>query len=138
MPRPIKNRYVKFIPNITEFMPKGDISSEVIVLYIEELEAIRLVDLEKKEQTESADEMQISRGTLQRILTSARTKIADSLVYGKKLVISGGNFEIGDCINICKRCSSTYNKKILANCPKCHSLGYMYNKGGRRYQGGRK
>jgi predicted DNA-binding protein (UPF0251 family)/predicted Fe-Mo cluster-binding NifX family protein len=59
----------------------------------EEVEAIRLRDLERLEQTECGRKMNVSRPTFQRILASARLKIADSLLRGKALRIEGGNYE---------------------------------------------
>jgi len=65
-----------------------------IRLTVEEAEALRLKELEKLEQKESAERMNISRPTFQRILSSARHKTADALLNGKVLRIQGGNFEI--------------------------------------------
>jgi len=35
--------------------------------------------------------MGVSRGTVQRLLSSARAKVADALVHGKALVLEGGD-----------------------------------------------
>ena len=78
--RPTKWRKVEFIPNIQYFAP-SDIDTASLqenILRIEELEAIRLKDLEGMEQEECADKMEVSRQTFQRILNAAREKIADS------------------------------------------------------------
>jgi predicted DNA-binding protein (UPF0251 family)/predicted Fe-Mo cluster-binding NifX family protein len=95
MSRPQKHRRVAFIPDVTFFKPAGiplrDI--EEIQLTVEELEAIRLKDLEGLEQGEGADKMNVSRPTFQRILSSARQKIAEALLNGKSIRIEGGNFE---------------------------------------------
>jgi len=61
---------------------------------IEEAEAVRLKDLEGLEQEQGAEKMNISRPTFQRILASARQKIADALLNGKAIRIDGGNFEM--------------------------------------------
>jgi nucleoid DNA-binding protein len=61
---------------------------------IEEAEAIRLKDLEGLEQEQGAEKMNISRPTFQRVLASARQKIADALLNGKAIRIDGGNFEM--------------------------------------------
>jgi predicted DNA-binding protein (UPF0251 family) len=63
-------------------------------LSLEEIEAIRLRDLEHLEQIVCAKQMNISRSTFQRVLASARRKIADSLLTGKALRIEGGNYEL--------------------------------------------
>ena len=65
---------------------------EEVRLVVEELEAIRLKDLEGLEQEETAVKMGISQPTLHRILLSAHTKTADALVNGKALRIDGGDY----------------------------------------------
>jgi predicted DNA-binding protein (UPF0251 family) len=67
---------------------------ETVTLAIEDLEAVRLCDLEGLEQDEAAVRMNISRGTLQRTLYDARRKIADALCSGKSISIGGGNYEV--------------------------------------------
>ncbi len=53
---------------------------EEIYLFQDELEALRLCDLEGLTQEEAGRQMDVSRGTIQRILTSARRKCAEALV----------------------------------------------------------
>jgi len=96
MPRLPKCRRVAFLPNVTYFKPAGiplRLLDEVI-LSVEEAEAIRLKDLEGLAQKPSAEKMNISRPTFQRVLASARRKIADVLLNGKAIRIEGGNFEV--------------------------------------------
>lgn len=69
---------------------------ECIQLTVVELEALRLCDMEDKDQEEASRCMGISRGTLQRILYSARRKTAEALCVGKGIMIEGGNYEIAD------------------------------------------
>jgi len=61
---------------------------------VEEAEAVRLKDLEGLDQEAGAARMNVSRPTFQRILSSARQKIADALLNGKSIKIEGGNFEV--------------------------------------------
>jgi hypothetical protein len=61
---------------------------------IEEIEAIRLKDIEDLEQEQSAEKMNVSRSTFVRILDASRKKIADALINGKAIRIVGGNFEM--------------------------------------------
>ena len=94
MSRPPKWRKVEFIPNIQYFVP-FDVQTNNIeenILRIEEVEAIRLKDLEGLEQEECAEKMEVSRQTFQRILNIGREKIADSIINGKAIRIEGGNF----------------------------------------------
>jgi len=96
MSRPIKWRRVAFIPEVTYFKPAGiplRVLDEVR-LTVEEAEAIRLKDLEGLEQEPGAEKMNISRPTFQRVLSSARQKIAGALLNGKAIRIEGGNFEM--------------------------------------------
>jgi len=66
---------------------------EESVMGMDEFEAVRLKDLEGLEQEEAAKKMKISRSTFQRLVVSARKKIADAIVHGKAIKIEGGNFK---------------------------------------------
>ena len=96
MPRPTKCRRVASLPDVTYFKPAGvplRVLDEV-VLSVEEVEAIRLRDLEGLEQEQCGERMSVSRPTFQRVLESARQKIAEALLHGKAIRIEGGNFEM--------------------------------------------
>ena len=69
------------------FKPRGIPSNklESIILYDDEIEAIRLADLESLYQQECATKMGISRTTFSRLIESARKKIADALLNKKLL-----------------------------------------------------
>ena len=105
MPRPPKCRRVAFLPNVTYFKPAGIPlrALDEVRLSVEEAEAIRLKDLEGLEQEEGAERMNISRPTFQRVLASARQKMADALLNGKAIRIEGGSFEMASsrfkCLN---------------------------------------
>lgn len=60
---------------------------EEIVLTKEEMEAVKLKDFDGLEQTEASKKMNTSQSTFQRILASARLKIAEAIVNGKALKI---------------------------------------------------
>ena len=92
MTRKKKPRCVNFMPEITYFKPSGvPLSSlEEVCLTYDELEAIRLADLEGMEQIPASKKMKISQPTLQRILTETHKKIADALVKGKAIRVEGG------------------------------------------------
>ena len=89
MVRPIKPRRVLFSPNVVYFKPRAVPLSllDEVDLGIDELEALRLCDYKNLEQTEAAKKMKISQSTLQRILTSARKKVAEALTEGKAIKI---------------------------------------------------
>ncbi|MGB9836997.1 MAG: DUF134 domain-containing protein [Candidatus Saccharicenans sp.] len=92
MPRPFCPRRIGWKPGISRFFPEGGQfdSAEIITLKLDELEAIRLADLDGLYQEEAAEKMGVSRPTFARILESARRKVAEALVKGKGLVIEGG------------------------------------------------
>jgi predicted DNA-binding protein (UPF0251 family) len=96
MSRPPKCRRVAFLPGVTYFKPAGIPlrALEEVRLSVEEAEAIRLKDLEGLEQEQGAEKMNVSRPTFQRVLASARLKMADALLNGKAIRIEGGNFEM--------------------------------------------
>ena len=62
---------------------------EIINLAHDELETLHLCDGEGKTQEEAGVCMGVSRGTVQRLLASARHKVARALVEQKALAISG-------------------------------------------------
>jgi len=81
-----------FDPDVVYFKPRAVPLSmlEEVDLSIDELEALRLCDLEDFKQEEAAKKMKISQSTLQRILTSARKKVAEALIRGKAIKIRKG------------------------------------------------
>lgn len=96
MPRPTKWRRVSAMPEVTYFKPAGIPMHmlEETCLSVEEAESLRLKDVEGLEQEQGAEKMGVSRPTFQRILASARHKVADALLNGKAIRIEGGNFEL--------------------------------------------
>lgn len=96
MPRPRLRRRVRYWKGVTHFKPAGVMLAELeeTVLTIDELEAIRLCDLEEIGQKEAAQKMKISQPTLQRILAAARKKTADALVNSKAIRIQGGEYKM--------------------------------------------
>ncbi len=105
MPRPYKPRRVSAMPRFTYFKPTGIPISllDEIVLTVDELEALRLKDVEKLEQNECAARMDVAQSTLQRILVSAHEKVAKAIVEGKVLRIHGGPYAL-EGEKICGRC----------------------------------
>ncbi|MFP4050405.1 MAG: DUF134 domain-containing protein [Thermoplasmata archaeon] len=85
-------RRVGWVPDKKSFYPEKDEDSSEIVLKIEEVEAVRLVDLENLTQEEAAQEMGISRKTFWNDLKNAREKIARALTEGKTIKIEGGSY----------------------------------------------
>ena len=110
MPRPRKCRKVCCLPKSNLFGPidKTMIENQIIIMTVDEYEAIRLMDLEGMTQEECAEKMNVARTTVQRIYNEARLKIAKSLVNGYLLKIEGGDYQL------CEENSS------LFGCRRCH------------------
>jgi uncharacterized protein len=70
------------------FKPTGTPLSklEQIELFRDEMEALRLCDMDGLTQEEAGQKMGVSRGTVQRIITIARRKTAEALTEGRALV----------------------------------------------------
>lgn len=94
-------------------------SLEVNNLNADELEAMRLCDLEDKEQEVAANQMKISRQTLQRALYSGRKKVVQALVNGEAIAI--------------------HFPEYISQAPTpLQGMGFGYGRGrGRRFRGGR-
>lgn len=97
MPRPKRCRRICSEPLNSVFYPSTDNDLEGISLTLDEYEVIRLVDLEGYSHLECAKQMDISRSTVQEIYEGARKKIASFIVYGRKLYIRGGNYQVCGC-----------------------------------------
>lgn len=118
MPRPQRCRRVCTEPQFLCFSPDGIEQPEEMVLSVDEYEVIRLVDYEKKSHEQCAAVMDISRTTVTEIYERARYKIAECLVQGKQLSISGGNYMICPGKKSC--CGKPCRKeKILAGKKGC-------------------
>ena len=90
MPRPTRCRRIGRIPAYRSFSPDDVEPAESVLLTIDEYEALRLLDGEGMTQEECAASMNIARTTVTAIYDSARKKIADVVVNGKRLLIAGG------------------------------------------------
>lgn len=134
MARPSKPRFVTGEPQVDYFKPRGipmrDLEQER--LSVEELEAIRLTDVEGLYQEDAAQRMEISRQTFQRLLSSAREKVARCLVEGKALGIEGGNYVLGGETRMleCSSCGHSWEEPFgtgvracEAECPRCGECG---------------
>ncbi|WP_312647999.1 DUF134 domain-containing protein [Aminipila sp.] len=129
MPRPRKFRRVCCMPITECFGPicsnkninvdcdsMPPIDCPPVQMSVDEYETIRLMDLEGCTQEECAIQMGIARTTVQGIYNGARKKLADSLVHGKRLIITGGDYML--CENFEAGCGHGCNKKCHQ---RCHS-----------------
>jgi len=154
MPRPRKCRRIAFMPGINYYKPAGVPLRflDEVCLSFEEIEAVRLKDLEDLDQEKSAGRMNISRSTFQRVLESARRKIADALLNGKAIRIEGGNFEMLPHRYVCENGHQwdvpleQATAEPMQACPVCNTtapsllteinLTRGRGRGGRCYRGG--
>lgn len=84
MVRPFCHRHLRFRPRCRYFKPRGiplRLLQEVVLLP-DEIEAIKLHDLDGLNHKQSASAMKISQPTFSRILSRAYGKIAQALIHG--------------------------------------------------------
>ena len=67
---------------------------EQVYISHDEVEALRLAELEKKYQEEASKEMGVSRATFGRTLDTARYKLVDAFINGKGIQVEGGSYMI--------------------------------------------
>ena len=114
MARPQKCRRICNVPQTDSFRPEKHRGEIPIIMTVDEYEVIRLVDLEEKTHEQCALQMDISRSTVQEIYENARRKLAACIVYGRKLVIAGGNYRVCDGRENCRcelKCRQADNNK---------------------------
>ncbi len=89
MARPTCPRRITHSPRATYYKPAGIPLCELreVELGADELEAIRLADVEDLYHTEAAERMGVSRQTFDRIVLRAHKKIGAALVNGQALRI---------------------------------------------------
>lgn len=89
MTRPRLLKRICFDPKAHYFKPQRIPMRQLeeVILTKEEMESIKLKDYDNLEQTQAAKKMNTSQSTFQRILISARIKIAKAVVEGKALKI---------------------------------------------------
>jgi len=92
--RPKKTRQIRCSPQARAFSPQGKCSKQTVTLLLDEIEAIRLADLEGLSQEQTARKMQVHRSTVSRILASAHKKLADAMVHIKSIQVTKGCCEI--------------------------------------------
>lgn len=97
MSRPPKPRAVRHDPQVVYFKPAGVPLRllEEVALGLDELEAMRLADLENLSHEAVGAMMNVSRATAGRILAEARRKVATALVNGWAIRLEGGMVELG-------------------------------------------
>jgi len=95
MGRPRCNFIVGCCPEFSSFKPYGFIQGrpdgadceDCVEITPEEIESLRLKNIQNLDQTKAAAKMGVSQSTFQRVLTSAYKKVSLALIEGKELRI---------------------------------------------------
>lgn len=90
MPRCKKHRHCRMLEGEKIFKPRSTPLAELELaeISLDEFEAVRLCDHDQLSQIEAAARMDVSRGTVQRLLEAGRFKIADALLHDKAIQIN--------------------------------------------------
>lgn len=128
MARPHKCRWIGANPPVRMFKPAGVPLRDTgeVVLRRDELEALRLGDLEGLYHGEAAKQINVSRATFGRLIESARRKVAQALVQGLAVRVEGGTVAMKrDRHFICSECKHrfavTCGTPRPDACPACNS-----------------
>lgn len=131
MARPKCTRRIHNPPADRCFGPKCEESAgdDAIRLTIDEYEALRLCDLLKMHHHEAADEMNVSRQTIGRILESAREKTARAIIEGLSLIVAGGQYTmISTRAFRCASCNARWEMPFGGGrpqqCPQCNGTNF--------------
>jgi predicted DNA-binding protein (UPF0251 family) len=124
--RPVCCRRISCQPGCRLFKPAGvpALQLETVTLSLDELEAIRLADLEGLYQEEAAKRMNVSRQTFARIVEAGRRKAALALTAGHALRIQGGEVEMSRTRSFtCASCGHVWEVAHglarPSECPSC-------------------
>ena len=114
MARPRKCRRICHLPPAREFRPEGEAEGEV-TLTLDEVECLRLLDVEGLTQEQCAAQMEVARATAALICAAARAKVADALVHGRIIRIQGGE------VALCRRMGRCCGRCGGEDCPRCRN-----------------
>lgn len=89
-------RYARRLDAKRVFVPVGKDRQNALInnVTLDEFEALRLIDLEGLSQIDASKDMQVSRATIQRLLTSGRKKITEALLYQRIIEIENETHNI--------------------------------------------
>ncbi len=123
MPRPFKARRIYGDFDADYFKPRGRRMGELeeISLEADEMEALRLADLEDKYQNDAAELMGVSRQTFGNIIKRAHQKVADALINGKAIRFTPVVSEGMQCHGCGRRWAETTYTQRNGHCPDCDS-----------------
>lgn len=128
MARPVHCRRIGWRPENRCFIPQGMpmCCRGEVVLGLDEVEAMRLSDVEGLYHSQAAEEMNVSRQTFGRIIESAHKKVAQALIEGMIIRIEGGNVEMSNTRQFeCYTCRHVWEVPHGLprpdECPECKS-----------------
>ncbi len=80
-------RHLRFSPDVHYFKPRGIPMRQLaeVILKADEVEALKLHDVEELDQQQSAAKMGISQPTFSRTLARAYKKVAHALIKGQAI-----------------------------------------------------
>ena len=98
MARPKICKNICAMPDYYEFTPVTEEKEEfeTLSMSLVEFEVIRLIDKMNYTQEQCADQMGVSRPTVQILYDGARKKLAEFLVEGRTLKLEGGSYRLCD------------------------------------------
>jgi len=144
MPRPCKCRRVAAEPPCTLFKPAGVPGRGLprVTLGLDEVEALRLADVEGLYHDAAAAEMGVSRATFGRLIEQARRKVATALLHGQALAMEGGPvMRVDEREFRCADCGEAWRVPFGVSrptaCPKCGGTRLHRADAGRGDAGGR-
>jgi len=96
MARPQRCRTICVLPEHTSFVPADGAPTGEVELSLDEYQAMRLMDCKGCTHEQCAELMRISRTTATEIYASARKKVAEAIINGRRMVIGGGSVRLCD------------------------------------------
>lgn len=132
MGRQEKTRSVEFPPQNFRFRPESEKSDYAagetsVTLRLDEFEAIRLTDKIGYDHTQASKIMGISRPTFTKLVSRARGKVAELIIDGKPLEISGGSILFSEDVYCCKICRRPFKRidEAALVCPVCSNTNII-------------
>lgn len=123
--------WIDDLPPCRRFVAERNEQAATVKLTPEEVSALQLKDLVGLDQLQAAEEMGLTRPTFQRLLKSARQKVALALTKGQNIIIEGGNYIMANRIFECTDCLHRWEEPPCTEggrhgyeipCPKCGSM----------------
>lgn len=90
MGRPLKKRCCRRYKADRIYKPQGILMKNIdtTIISLDQFEAMRLCDLERMDQEKAGEKMQVSRGTIQRLLYDGRKQIMEAILRENAIIIN--------------------------------------------------